>query len=772
MSSPFGLFNPFGLARIISSTDDLPEGSSNLYFTDERAQDAIALLIQNGTGISWVYNDAGNTLTPTVTLAPFSTSNLAEGSNLYYTDERVDDRVAALLTSGTAIVLTYNDVGNTLEIAVSLDAIDDHIAGTLFQEGTGINFAYNDLAGTFTLSVDFGDFDTGDLVEGSNLYFTNERAQDAVAGMLTEGTGIDLTYDDGANTFTITLDLSETNSDALPEGATNLYFTNERVDDRINGLMVEGTGIDFSYNDGANTFTISANLSDFSTSNLTEGTNLYYTDERVDDRMNATIAAGTGIAKSYDDGGNTLTLSVDFTEFTTANITEGSNLYYTDERVDDRVNALIVAGNGIDTAYNDGAGTFTITLDLTEDSTTNLPEGSNLYHTTERVQDVVGAMLVAGTDIDITYDDGAGTVTIDSTASAGNLPDNNRFSNPNGMIDQRKAGAAQAAGTGTTYGLDRWWGQASGGGAFTITRELADNEYNILLTVTANDASIASPDYYAFGQSIEGLNIIDFKQGGSDAENFTVTFEVKCSITGTFYCGVRRGDAGRTYLTSFTVNAANTWEEKTVTITGDTTASGAYVTNGIAFHIDLGTGSNYHGSTGWQSSNKYTVAGATNLIATNGATMRLRKFRMHKGDNDLGYKIRTFDAEFAHCQRYFETNVPYGTAPANGIAQTLASNYQPGSALVVTISGTQYLLGYGKFNVPKRVAATMTAYRDSAHATNGAFGRMPVGGSTWTAFTTTITGGTIGFEVQGSGLGLTNGHNVLISGWWTASAEF
>ena len=45
---------------------------------------------------------------------------------------------------------------------------------------------------------------------------------------------------------------------------------------------------------------------------------------------------------------------------TTANLTEGSNLYYTDERVDDRVSSLIVAGNNITTAYNDTAGTLTI----------------------------------------------------------------------------------------------------------------------------------------------------------------------------------------------------------------------------------------------------------------------------------------------------------------------------------------------------------------------------------------------------------------------------
>lgn len=62
---------------------------------EERVEDFAAALIQNGTGISWSYNDAGATLTPTVTLAPFSTTNLSEGSNQYFTNARVYAATAA-----------------------------------------------------------------------------------------------------------------------------------------------------------------------------------------------------------------------------------------------------------------------------------------------------------------------------------------------------------------------------------------------------------------------------------------------------------------------------------------------------------------------------------------------------------------------------------------------------------------------------------------------------------------------------------------------------
>ena len=64
--------------------------------------------------------------------------------------------------------------------------------------------------------------------------------------------------------------------------------------------------------------------------------------EKIDDRINGLITAGTGISAVYDDTGNTYTLALDFTEFNTTNLTEGVNgLFYTSARaiseIDNRV---------------------------------------------------------------------------------------------------------------------------------------------------------------------------------------------------------------------------------------------------------------------------------------------------------------------------------------------------------------------------------------------------------------------------------------------------
>jgi hypothetical protein len=100
-------------------------------------------------------------------------------------------------------------------------------------------------------------------------------------------------------------------------------------------------------------------LSPFSTSDLVEGTRLYFTNERVDDRVNALLLAGTGLTKAYNDGANSLTLGVTLSPFTTTDLAEGTRLYFTNERVDDRVAALIQNSASVTWTYNDSLNTLT-----------------------------------------------------------------------------------------------------------------------------------------------------------------------------------------------------------------------------------------------------------------------------------------------------------------------------------------------------------------------------------------------------------------------------
>lgn len=116
-----------------AASTTLAINASQVSGLSEAAQDATAALIQNGTGISWVYNDGANTLTPTVTLAPFSTTNLVEGTNLYFTDERAQDAVGATLTDTASVDLSYDDgAGQTtatvLPAGVNHNALANYVA--------------------------------------------------------------------------------------------------------------------------------------------------------------------------------------------------------------------------------------------------------------------------------------------------------------------------------------------------------------------------------------------------------------------------------------------------------------------------------------------------------------------------------------------------------------------------------------------------------------------------------------------------------------------
>lgn len=105
----------------------------------------------------------------------FSTTDISEGSNLYFTNERVDDRVASLLVAGTNITLTYNDVANTLTIDSAAGGAVDSVNG---QTGVVV-------------------LDTDDVSEGTtNKYFSNTLARNAVSA----GTGI--SYNSGTGVIT------------------------------------------------------------------------------------------------------------------------------------------------------------------------------------------------------------------------------------------------------------------------------------------------------------------------------------------------------------------------------------------------------------------------------------------------------------------------------------------------------------------------------------------------------------------------------------------
>jgi len=165
--------------------------------------------------------------TGTVTL-PTSTDTLVGRAT---TDTLTNKTLTSAVLDGTISGTSIKDEDNMVSDSASHLATQQSIKAYVDSEITGAGIAS----------------DTDGLSEGTtNLYFTNERVDDRVNGLLTAGSNITLTYDDTANTLTIAStdtedDLSNNDTDDLAEGSTNLYFTNTRADARITNAI--GTSV-------------------------------------------------------------------------------------------------------------------------------------------------------------------------------------------------------------------------------------------------------------------------------------------------------------------------------------------------------------------------------------------------------------------------------------------------------------------------------------------------------------------------------------------------
>ena len=220
------------------------------------------------------------------------------------TDVTVDLNTAQTLTNKTITApsvsgLYLSDGGFVVEgVANEYETTVDFTSPTADRTIT-----FKDATGTVALTSDIPT-NTDGLSEGSsNLYFTDERAQDAVAAAIAAGThsNITITYDDATNKFTFAAEngVGDSTTDNLSEGTTNLYFTTERAEDAVGGMVTGNTetGISVTYDDGTGklNFAVDDQFPSKSTTNLAEGTNLYFTDARAVTALQAVVPNFTSV---------------------------------------------------------------------------------------------------------------------------------------------------------------------------------------------------------------------------------------------------------------------------------------------------------------------------------------------------------------------------------------------------------------------------------------------------------------------------------------------
>ena len=440
-----------------SSTTFVPEGT-NQYHTTERVQDVVGAMVSSNTesGIGVTYDDSDGTLDfnvndPTISLtgdvtgsatmtdlaSTSITTTIAANSVALGTDttgnyvatvtgttNEIEVSGSGSETAGVTVGLP-NDVtiGNDLTVTGDASAANLVLSGNLTVSGSTTTVSSSSLAVSDSTvkvakdnaanAVDFGYY--GQYVDGSTtkyaglLWDASESDKFRLFhGNQSEPTTTVNTGGTGHATGTL---LANVEGSLTGNASTATALATGRT------IALAGDVVGSVSFDGTGNVSITTAIQGDSVALGTDTTGNYM----------AQVSAGEGIDISHTQSeGSTATISAELATETNAGVATFDGTDFTvssgdvtvnAERIQDIAGAMFTGNTetGISATYEDGDGTIDLAVSLASFDTDNLSEGSsNLYHTTERVQDIVGAMFSSNTEtgISATYEDGDGTIDL------------------------------------------------------------------------------------------------------------------------------------------------------------------------------------------------------------------------------------------------------------------------------------------------------------------------------------------------------------------------
>ena len=281
---------------------------------------------------------------------------------------------------------------------------------------------------------------------------------------------------------------------------------------------------------------------------------------------------------------------------------------------------------------------------------------------------ITGILTVGTASVTLNGNDGvvSGINTINGVTmpAAGGLTNRNMIINGGCKVSQR--GTSFTGLTAGQYTVDRMLFGMNSGNSGTWTFEQSTDapdgfKYSVKCTNTvAFPASPIAGAYMYFPHMIEGQDLQHLKFGTSEAETTTISFWVKSNVTGNYSFGILQNDNSLKQVAfTYTINAASTWEYKTITIPGDT--AGVIDSNnekGLQFEWWLNSGTTY---TGGSAQSTWTTFDNTRRNFNNPGVgnntsdfWQITGIQFEVGSRATPFEHRTYGDELARCQRYYE----------------------------------------------------------------------------------------------------------------------
>jgi len=260
---------------------------------------------------------------------------------------------------------------------------------------------------------------------------------------------------------------------------------------------------------------------------------------------------------------------------------------------------------------------------------------------------------------------GAVTARLDTVGGSSGALSNRRLTINGAMqVAQRATSATAVSGAGVYDTIDRLKLWKDNDGAYTSEQSTTAPDgfgNSVKFQVTTADTSIAAAQYSCIAQIIEAQNLQHLSYGTSAAKDITVSFYVRSNKTGTYGFSIEKNDSTRyIFVKEFTIDAADTWERKIITISPDSNikASGGAIANnngnGFRAFIFLASGSDYHGTNNvWNTNTSaFTTSNQVNWMDSTSNNFYLTGMQLEVGDTATDFEHRSFGDELARCQRY------------------------------------------------------------------------------------------------------------------------